>query len=128
MNGGDMTANEIINKVHQLVDGVNNHNIAAVIGLYDDDAILEDPVGTDPKSGHEAIKAFYQQGFKVKIWFELTGPIRCAGNSAAFPFLATIDLGENKTRMEIIEVLDFNEEGKIQLMRAYWGPENCVQS
>jgi hypothetical protein len=28
--------------------------------------------------------------------------------------------------MEIIEVLDFNEEGKVQLMRAYWGPENCV--
>ena len=122
-----MTADEIISKVKKLVDGVNNHDTAAIIDLYDDDATLEDPVGTDPQHGHDAIAAFYQQGFQVKIQFELTGPIRCAGKSAAFPFLATIDLGENKTRMEIIEVLDFNEEGKIQLMRAYWGPENCVQ-
>ena len=30
--------------------------------------------------------------------------------------------------MEMIEVLEFNEEGKIKLMRAYWGPENCVQN
>jgi len=123
-----MTVDKIINKVQQLVNGVNSHDIAAIIDLYADDAIVEDPVGTDPQCGHEAIAAFYQQGFQVKIKFELTGPIRCAGNSAAFPFLATIDLGENKTRMEIIEVLDFNEEGKIQLMRAYWGPENCTQS
>ena len=123
-----MTAAEIINKVQQLITGVNDHDIAAVIDLYDDDAIVEDPVGTDPKCGHEAIKAFYQQGFQVKIQFQLTGSIRCAGNSAAFPFLATIDPGENKMSMEIIEVLEFNEAGRIQLMRAYWGPENCLQN
>ena len=123
-----MTADEIIKKVQQLVEGVNNHDIAAIIDLYDHDAIVEDPVGTDPKCGHEAIKAFYQQGFQVKIQFELTGTIRCAGNSAAFPFLSTIDLGENKMSIEIIEVLEFNEKGKVQLMRAYLGPENCVQN
>jgi steroid delta-isomerase len=55
-----MTADEIINKVQQLVNGVNDHDIAAIIDLYDDDAIVEDPVGTDPKCGHEAIKGFYQ--------------------------------------------------------------------
>ncbi len=62
----DMTAVEIIYKVQQLVDGDNNHDKVAVIDLYDDNAIVEDPVDTDPKSGHEAIKAFYQQGFQVK--------------------------------------------------------------
>jgi steroid delta-isomerase len=123
-----MTADEMINKVQQLVNGVNNHDIGSIIAIYDDEAVVEDPVGTDPRCGHEAIKDFYQQGFQVKIQFELTGPIRCAGNSAAFPFLATIDQGETKMGMEIIEVLEFNEEGKIQRMRAYWGPENCVQN
>jgi len=124
MKGVDMTADEIINKVKKLVDGVNNHDTVAIIDLYDDDATLEDPVGTDPQCGHDAIAAFYQQGFQVKIQFELTGPIRCAGNSAAFPFVATIDTGENKMRLEVIEVLEFNENGKIKSMRAYWGPDN----
>ncbi len=123
-----MIADEMIKKIQQLIDGVNNHDIAAIIDLYDDNAIVEDPVGTDPKNGHEAIQAFYQQGFQMKIQFVLTGPIRCAGNSAAFPFLSTIDMGENKMSMEIIEVFEFNEKGKVQSMRSYWGPENCVQN
>ena len=128
MIGVDMAAGEMVNTIQQLVAGVNRHDVAAVIGLYADDAVVEDPVGTDPKIGHEAIQALYQQGFDLNIQFELTGPVRCAGNSAAFPFLPTIDLGENKMSIEIIELIEFNEDGKVKSMRAYWGPGNCVQN
>jgi steroid Delta-isomerase len=55
-------------------------------------------------------------GMKLK----LTGKPRCAGNSVAFSFDAVL----KKMTISPIDVFDLNADGKIQRMRAYWGPEN----
>jgi steroid delta-isomerase len=122
-----MKSDEMIERVQRYIKSVSTQDIEAIKGLYDENAAVEDPVGTDPHVGIEAICAFYQQGFAVQTKLELTGPVRCAGNSAAFPFTATFELGGKKTRIDVIDIFEFNDAGRIQSMRAYWGPENFTE-
>ena len=119
-----MKSNEMMEKVQRYIEGVSAQDIEAIRDLYDENAVVEDPVGTDPHAGIEAICGFYQGGFAAQTRLELTGPVRCAGNSAAFPFTATPELGGKKVRIDVIDIFEFNDAGRIQSMRAYWGPEN----
>ncbi len=106
--------------VHKYMEAVSTGNIDLIKEIYADNAIVEDPIGTDPHEGIEAIVKFYS-GFKdYGVKTELTGPVRCAANSAAFPFKATM----GPSTIEVIDVFEFNPEGKVISMRAYWGPEN----
>ncbi len=99
---------------------ISEDDIESIRTLYAENATVEDPVGAVPHEGIEAIMAFYgsMKGMGVKL--ELTGNIRIAGSCAAFPFQAKI----GPVTMEIIDVFEFNEAGKVVSMRAYWGPEN----
>ncbi len=118
---------EMIETVHRYIEAVSAHDVGTIKKLYADSATVEDPVGTDAHVGMEAIVAFYQQSASVEVELELTGPVRCAGNAAVFPFFATTNIGGKKMRIDIIDVFEFNDAGLIQSMRAYWGPENCTQ-
>jgi len=88
--------------------------------LYAEDATLEDPAGSPARHGIEEIIEFYETAFKMGMKLKLTGKPRCAGNSVAFSFDAVL---KNMT-ISPIDVFEFNADGKIQHMRAYWGSEN----
>ena len=121
-----MKSDEMIERVHQYIKGVSTQDINAIRELYDASGVMEDPVGSEPRRGIDAICAFYEQGFPAKVILELTGPVRCAGMSAAFPFTCTTNMGDTKMGIEVIDIFEFNENGKIQSMKAYWGPENVT--
>lgn len=97
-----------------------------IAALYADDATVEDPVGTDPVRGIEAITAFYRTNSAASPRLELAGPVRVAGREAAFPFSAHLTWEGRSTRIDVIDIFTFNEQGKIAAMRAYFGPENFV--
>ncbi|MFT6309863.1 MAG: steroid delta-isomerase [Porticoccus sp.] len=115
MDTADKTA-----AVNKYVEAFANSDIDIIKQLYTADAVVEDPVGTDPHKGMDAIVAFYTTGLTAGAKLELTGPVRCAGNTAAFPFVCKVgDISIN-----IIDVFEFNDAGKVTSMKAYWGPEN----
>ncbi|MCP9270695.1 nuclear transport factor 2 family protein [Mycolicibacterium arenosum] len=97
-----------------------------VAALYADDATVEDPVGGEIHIGREAIRGFYgalpTTGAEAEIF-----TLRTLGHEAAFFWALTIDLGENKMRIEIISVMTFTGDGQIATMKAYWTPENVTQ-
>ncbi len=109
------------------VEIVSSHDIEAMCGLFARDAYQEDPVGHEPHIGIDAIREFFQAGFSHIAKAELTGSIHCAGNTVAFPLAVIIDAGGSQLRLDAIDVFEFNEEGNIQTMKAYWGPENCSE-
>ena len=43
-----------------------------------------------------------------------------AANTAAFPF--QVKMGDMS--IDIIDVFEFDDQGKVVSMKAYWGPEN----
>jgi steroid delta-isomerase len=120
-----MEASEKLEYVERYVNGVSAHDIEAIKTLYDDTATVEDPVGTDPHVGIDAICKFYEHAFNVIVKLELTGPVRYADNAAVFPLICTVILGDSKFKIDVIDIFEFNNNGRVQSMRAYWGAENC---
>ena len=94
-----------------------------IVDLYADDGTVEDPVGGEVHIGREAIRGFYSMipaGNNETEMFTL----RSQGQEAAFYWALTVELGDNRVRIEIISTMTFNDDGKIASMKAYWGPEN----
>ncbi len=108
--------------VESYVAAYNAADLGAILELFAPDASMEDPVGAEPQRGAEAIGALYRLGFEMGIRLELERPVRCTAHSVAFAMCARTDKG----RLYIIDVFDLSPAGKIQRMRAYWGPENQV--
>jgi len=88
--------------------------------LYAADATVEDPVGSPARRGIEEIVEFYRTAFGMGMKLRLAGKPRCAGNSVAFSFDAVM----KKMTISPIDVFEFNADGKVQHMKAYWGPDN----
>jgi steroid delta-isomerase len=91
-------------------------------GLFADDATLEDPVGAGVHQGRAGIEAFWDTTREMTPTIELriTGPIRVAGNEAAFPGEARPSLGDTPMVVPIVDTLAFDDDGKITQLRAFW--------
>jgi steroid delta-isomerase len=92
---------------------------AEIAALYAEDAVLEDPVGSDALHGREAIQGFYATLESMKITTELL-TIRTSGGEAAFQFHIETDTGAGTAIMEPLEMMVFDDDGLIVTMRAWW--------
>ena len=92
------------------------------VGSFAPDATLEDPVGADVVTGTDAIGAFFDNVHDMAdgITMEATGPIRVAAGQAAFPFRILTTLGDTQMTMPVIDVMTFDDDGRITSMRAFW--------
>ena len=97
---------------------------AAYVSLFAPDGWIEDPVGTPRHQGAAALAAFFRQSASMAESIELrtTGPVRVAGAEAAFPMQARPVLGGTTYVVDIIDVMTFDEDGRITTMRAFWDP------
>ncbi len=110
--------------VQRYLDTVAGGTADDVAALYAEDATLEDPVGGgEVHIGRQAIAGFYKsmQG-DHQITTELL-TFRAGGHEAAFVFAVTVG---GAMRIEPIEVMTFDGDGRITSMKAYWGPQNIT--
>lgn len=123
------TQTEMKAVLQQYVDGFNRVDSESVISLFADDARIEDPVGGGKiVEGKEAITSFYQETVTSNSKLELVAPIRGShGNSAAMAFNVNVDADGKKLQIHVIDIMTFNDAGKIVDMKAYWGPEDMKQ-
>jgi steroid delta-isomerase len=107
---------------------VSVQDVDAVLALFSETISVEDPVaggaGTHVE-GREAVAAFFRKGFsRTKPVPTLTGPIRTTlGNEAAMPFTLRLELAGRPHEIDIIDVMTFDENGKISRLRAFWNPD-----
>ena len=64
--------------VHAYVAALNAGDLDAIVALYADDASVEDPVGSTPLVGTEAIRAFYARSTAIALQVTLDGEVRVA--------------------------------------------------
>lgn len=123
-----VTEEKMKNALQSYLDGFNETDAELIISLFADDAKLEDPVGGGKiVEGIEAISEFYRGGVNMVEKLELNTPIRGShGNSAAMAFTIYMEMGGKKTQIQAIDVMTFNDEGKIIDMKAYHGPSNVT--
>jgi len=96
----------------------------AYVGLFAEDAWIEDPVGSPRREGREGIGGFFDEstGLAEAIELRQTGPVRVAAGEVAFPMQARPEIGGTTYCVDIIDVMTFDDAGRIATMRAFWDP------
>ncbi|BBX62817.1 hypothetical protein MSAS_19910 [Mycobacterium saskatchewanense] len=111
----------ITQSVNRYLELVADGTADDILTLYAADATVEDPIGSDPLRGHEAIRAFYAAFQDAQKTTELT-ELRVAGSEAAFLWRLTLEADGGRTQIAPISLMAFNEDAKITSMRAFWSP------
>lgn len=97
-----------------------------ITALYADDAFLEDPVGSEPKRGREAILEFYKVIEPIERSTQLLS-FKAGGDTAVFAFRIITVFGELTVELEPTDIMVFADDGRIASMRAVWSPDDMVQ-
>ena len=117
-----ITAEKITSVIHRYLELVAGGSADDIAELFADDATVEDPVGGgEVHIGRTAIHGFFKNVESAKRTTDLKA-LRVAGHEAAFMFAITVGGDGGKMRIEPIDVMVFNSEGKITSMKAYWSP------
>lgn len=94
------------------------------LDLFAPDAWIEDPVGTPRRNGREEIGAFWDESHTVpdKVALVPLGITTIIGNEGIFTMQAQATLGDQVFGIDIIDLMTFDDEGKITTMRAFFDP------
>ncbi|MCW4355663.1 nuclear transport factor 2 family protein [Hoyosella sp. YIM 151337] len=119
------TPEQIRETVAQYAKRLTAGSASDIADLYTADATVEDPVGTPLHEGRDAIEKFYATVCQADIAAEHQG-VRVAGNSAAFGLRVVAKAGEQTITVHPIDVMTFNDDGKITSMRAFWSQDDMT--
>jgi steroid delta-isomerase len=120
------TPDEMRSVVDKYIDLVANGTAEQITELYADDATVEDPVGTDPHVGRDGVLEFYKVIEPFKRTTELRS-FKAAGNVAVFEFHIVTHFDAMTIELSPVDIMEFDDSGKVARMRALWGPEDMVR-
>lgn len=112
----------VLERYAALMSAGDTDGIAA---LYAPDARLRDPISGPEHIGQDAIRAWYQESFDNNggaIEMRLEGTVRVSGRYGAAALIAVA--GHGSLRIETLDVMEFDDDGRVVRMDAYWGPGN----
>jgi len=113
--------------LHGYVDAFNANDLERLISLFSDEASVEDPVGSPPKTGRQEVEAFYKESMAGASLELLAPPHGSYSNAAAITFAVHTEKDGRPIRIDVTDVMTFDSNGKIATMHAYWGPDDMQQ-
>lgn len=120
------SVDEMRSTVEQYLALVGSGTAEQITSLYADDATLEDPVGTDPHTGKDAILAFYKVIEPIERSTELLS-FRAAGDTAIFEFRIVTVFGDITVEISPMDIMVFNADGEVASMRAVWDASEMIR-
>ncbi|GAB2645906.1 nuclear transport factor 2 family protein [Prescottella soli] len=111
--------------VENYIKAVASGTADDVLALYAEGATVEDPVGSPVRTTPESIREFYAIIEPLEQEAELV-TLRIAANTAAFHFRLVTKMGDQTVEIAPIDIMEFDDAGKIVSMRAVWGPEDMI--
>ncbi len=116
------TAEQIHATIDRYVAAFTAGDKDGYLSLFAPEAIVEDPVGSDLATGPDQIAAFWDgvRAMTPTITLEQTGVPRVAAGQVAWNLRAIAEVGDAKLAVDIIDVMDFDDQGRITSLRAYW--------
>lgn len=97
-----------------------------LLELFAEDATVEDPVGSDVRAGRNEIREFFSTLQQLERQTELV-LLRVVGNEAAFSFTITFKAGDTPMRLQPIDTMTFDRDGKITSVRSYFAPADLAE-
>jgi steroid delta-isomerase len=100
----------------------------AWVNTFAEDAVSYDPINAPPIVGHQKLGEFFQS---ITAAFKEVGltedQVFIAGNSAAIKWTGRgISKQGRKVVFEGIDIIELNDAGQIQTLRAYWNPAEMM--
>jgi steroid delta-isomerase len=117
-----LSAAQIEAAVEEYFASASSRDVQRFVNNFASDGVLEDPVGTPPAQGAQAIAAFY--GNIVAPFSEIKPKIQeitVCGDEAAvnWKLKLTTMTGKHMT-LDGMGVFSFNQAGKLQSVREFW--------
>lgn len=116
------TPEQIRTTVDRYIEHWSQGDRAAWLELFAPHATVEDPIGSDVRTGPAELTELWDlvHGLADRLQLVRTGPTRVAGHEAAFPMQALTVTGGTELVVDIIDVMTFDDAARITSMRAYW--------
>jgi len=111
--------------VHRYLELIGTGTADDIVALFVDDATVEDPVGSEPRVGRQAIHGFFSALESLDRATELVS-LRVCGREAAFQFAITFKAGDGRMRLSPIDTMAFDSDGKITSVRSYFQPSDVT--
>lgn len=98
------------------------NDLEGVLGLFEAEACVEDPVGSPVHRGLPAIRAFYAATHRANgpISIERVGPLLVAGDECALHVRAALEAKGSPPAMDVIYVIRIGPSGRIASLRAWF--------
>ena len=98
---------------------VSANDVAGIVSLYAPNATIQIPVGGPVHAGIDAVRAFYRDN-ELARKLEITGPACIAGREGAVPMCATIARDGELLEVDVIDVAELDEAGRLLKLRAFF--------
>lgn len=94
------------------------------LALFADDATFEDPVGSPVLVDRGQLAAFFDQTMALATELQLVidRPITVCGDEAVMVFHVESLVGDQRYRVDIVDVFRVDDAGLITSQRAFWEP------
>lgn len=124
-----MPTPELMRKAMQsYIDMINKNYHEGTLNLFADNYTLEDPFGTQAVTISNGFTEKDLEDEEVQFIpkkAELISPISTSyGNQAAMAFKLYMDVGGQEITIDVVDVMKFDESGKIIEVMAHWGRDN----
>lgn len=113
--------------VQAYIDGLNGGSAEDMANLFAEGATVEDPIGAPIRSTREELIEFYGIITNLDSRDADLKWTKIAGDTAVFEFSLVTGTGGMKFEITPVDIMVFNEEGKITSMRAVWAPADLKQ-
>lgn len=114
----ELTSGQIEQACETYISLVGDDDVDALMALFADGCTVEDPVGSEVRVGRDAVREFFATLPAADVSASLVGPVHVVpdAKTAAFPF----EIDTAGFVMNVIDVMTFDDDGKITSMTAYW--------
>lgn len=99
-------------------------DVDTIVSIYAPEAKIQIPVGGPVHDGIEAINRFYREN-ELAESLEVTGPACVAGLEAAIPLRAVVVQDGRRLELDVIDVAEIDDEGRVLGMRAFFDLEGA---
>ncbi|MCF8603705.1 nuclear transport factor 2 family protein [Gordonia sp. HY442] len=109
------------------VDALNSGTAEEIADLYADGATVEDPIGAPLRTTRDELVEFYGIITGMPHREATVAWTKIAGDTAVFEFTLVTGTDDAKFKITPVDIMVFDENGKVSSMRAVWSPSDLEQ-
>ncbi|MGB6243783.1 nuclear transport factor 2 family protein [Gordonia sp. (in: high G+C Gram-positive bacteria)] len=120
-------SDKIAATVQAYIDHLNGGSAEDIVGLYAEGATVEDPIGSSIRSSRDELVEFYGIITGLDSRDATLKWTKIAGDTAVFEFTLVTGTAGMKFEITPVDIMTFDDEGKIVTMRAVWEQSDLKQ-